>query len=562
VNAFTSSGAWRTACPDWPARLMAGESLVPDLPLFAAERDKALRIFDRLRLPDVIGQPPMAEAAGPWIRDIVAALFGSYDAEVNRRMIQEIFLLVPKKNGKSSYAAAIMVTAMIVNRRPNAEFLLIAPTMEIAGISYKQAEGIIKADPELLKLFHLREHLKTIVHRASGAELKIKAADTDVITGSKSTGILIDETHVFAKKSNAADIFVEIRGALAARPDGFLIQITTQSKTPPSGVFKAELEIARDVRDGALSLPRLPVLYELPDDVAQGDGWKNPAVWPRVNPNLGRSVDIQFLQNALVTAERTGKDALALLASQHFNVEIGMALRADRWIGAEYWLAATSPDLVELDDLLARSEVAVVGIDGGGLDDLMGLAVLGRDRDTQDWLLWAHAWAHPEVYERRKEIIPLLEGFEAAGELTRCERPTQDVVEAAQLVARVRDAGLLPEAAGVGLDPQGVAALVDALAEREITGDQVVGIPQGYRIAGAIWGTERKLADGTLKHGGQDLMAWAVGNAKVEQRGNAVLITKQAAGKAKIDPLMAAFNAVALMSRNPQARVAPEIIFL
>jgi len=562
VNAFTSSGAWRTACPDWAARLMAGESLVPDLPLVAAERDKALRIFDRLRLPDVIGQPPMAEAAGPWIRDIVAALFGSYDAEVNRRMIQEIFLLVPKKNGKSSYAAAIMVTAMIVNRRPNAEFLLIAPTMEIAGISYKQAEGIIKADPELLKLFHLREHLKTIVHRASGAELKIKAADTDVITGSKSTGILIDETHVFAKKSNAADIFVEIRGALAARPDGFLIQITTQSKTPPSGVFKAELEIARDVRDGALSLPRLPVLYELPDDVAQGDGWKNPAVWPRVNPNLGRSVDIQFLQNALVTAERTGKDALALLASQHFNVEIGMALRADRWIGAEYWLAATSPDLVELDDLLARSEVAVVGIDGGGLDDLMGLAVLGRDRETQDWLLWAHAWAHPEVYERRKEIIPLLEGFEAAGELTRCERPTQDVVEAAQLVARVRDAGLLPEAAGVGLDPQGVAALVDALAERDITGDQVVGIPQGYRIAGAIWGTERKLADGTLKHGGQDLMAWAVGNAKVEQRGNAVLITKQAAGKAKIDPLMAAFNAVALMSRNPQARVAPEIIFL
>lgn len=562
MNAFTSQGAWRTAVPDWEARIMSGASLVPDLPLFPAERDRALRVFDRLRLPDVIGQPPMAEAAGGWIRDIVAALFGSYDAEVNRRMIQELFLLVPKKNGKSSYAAAIMVTAMIVNRRPNAEFLLIAPTMEIAGISYKQAEGIIKADPELLKLFHLREHLKTIVHRASGAELKIKAADTDVITGSKSTGILIDETHVFAKKSNAADIFVEIRGALAARPDGFLIQITTQSKTPPSGVFKAELEIARDVRDGALSLPRLPVLYELPDDVAKRDGWKNPAVWPRVNPNLGRSVDIQFLQNALVTAERTGKDALALLASQHFNVEIGLALRADRWIGAEYWLAATSPDLVELDDLLARSEVAVVGIDGGGLDDLMGLAVLGRDRDTQDWLLWAHAWAHPEVYERRKEIIPLLEGFEAAGELTRCERPTQDVVEAAQLVARVRDAGLLPEAAGVGLDPQGVAALVDALAERDITGDEVVGIPQGYRIAGAIWGTERKLADGTLKHGGQDLMAWAVGNAKVEQRGNAVLITKQAAGKAKIDPLMAAFNAVALMSRNPQARVAPEIIFL
>jgi phage terminase large subunit-like protein len=233
-------GGWSTSCPDW--RTAPGRRRwFRTLPLFTEEAERAVRIFKRLKLPDVIGTPTMAEACGPWFFPIVAAIFGAYDPETNRRMIQEFFLLVPKKNGKSSLAAAMMVVAMIVNRRPAAEFLLIAPTKTVADISFRQAWGIIKLDAELTKLFHPQEHLRKITHRNSGAVLQIKAADTDVITGSKSTGILVDETHVFAEKSKAADIFVEIRGALAARPDGFMIQITTQSKKPPAGVFKSEL---------------------------------------------------------------------------------------------------------------------------------------------------------------------------------------------------------------------------------------------------------------------------------------------------------------------------------
>lgn len=545
---------WDTSCPDWQERILSGRTLVPDLPLFEEEAARAVRIFDRLKLPDVIGTPKMTDAAGDWFRSIVAALFGAYDVEANRRMIQELFLLVPKKNGKSSYAAAIMVVAMIVNRRPNAEFLLIAPTKEIAGIAYKQASGIIKADPELAKLFHLQAHQKTITHRNTGAELKIKAADTDVITGSKSTGILVDETHVFAKKSNAAEIFVEVRGALTARPDGFMIQITTQSKEPPQGVFKAELATARDVRDGLVKLPRLAVLYELPQSVAADGGWKDERLWRLVNPNMGRSVDVEFLRNALIVAERDGPDAMALLASQHFNIEVGLALRMDAWAGAQYWQGAVDEPLANLDTLLERCEVAVVGIDGGGLDDLLGLAVLGRCKTTKDWLLWSRAWAHQDVFRRRKDISERLRDFVAEGTLTVCDDPTQDIREVVAAIVRVRDAGLLPEKHAVGLDPVGVAQIIDALDAAGISGEMLAPVFQGYKLAGSIWGTERKLKDGTLWHGGTALMAWCVGNAKAEQRGNAVLITKQAAGKAKIDPLTAAFNAVALMSRNPEGQ--------
>jgi phage terminase large subunit-like protein len=549
--------AWDTAIPDWEQRIRNRESLIPDLPLFDAVAQKALRIFKRLRVPDIIGTPTYGEACEQWVFDLVAAIFGSYDPETKRRALREFFLLIPKKNGKSSIAAAIIVTAAIMNERPEAELLLIAPTKTIAEIAFKQAKGIIRLDAALAKTFHVRDHLRKIVHRVSRAEIAVKAADTDAITGGKATFTLIDETHEFAKKSSAAAVFVEIRGALAARPDGFLMQITTQSKEPPAGVFKQELDKARAVRDGDLRLPLLAVLYELPESMATKGGWKKPATWGLVNPNLGVSVDPQFLADQLLVAERDGPAAMALLASQHFNVEVGVGLRTDSWIGARHWEGAGEAGLT-LDELIARSEVAVAGVDGGGLDDLLGLAVIGRDRETKRWLHWAHAWAHPEVLELRKEIAPRLHDFATAGDLTILtgEDPTQDVVEVGDYVERLFKADLLPDSGAVGLDPAGISAIVDELVGRGLDDDLLLAIPQGYRLSPAIWGMERKLKNGTLRHGRQPMMDWVLGNAKTEQRGNAVIITKETAGKAKIDPLIASLNAFLLMARNPVAAVS------
>ncbi|NBN78688.1 terminase large subunit [Microvirga tunisiensis] len=542
---------WSTACPDWKDRIINRRPLIPDLPLFDAEAERALRVFKRLRVPDIIGQPTYGEVCDEWVFALVRAIFGSFDVKTQRRMIREFFVLIPKKNGKSSIAAAIMVTAAILNVRPEAELLLIAPTKKIAEIAFKQAVGIIRLDKDLNDLLKPQNHQKTITHLASKAVIAIKAAEADVITGSKATFILIDETHVFAMKSKAAEIFVEIRGSLASRPDGFLLQITTQSKTPPTGVFRDELDIARKVRDGDLDLPLLPVLYELPFEVANDNGWRDPKTWGMVNPNLNRSVDERFLRDELTKAEAKGTAALLLFASQHLNVEVGQSLGG--WRGSHYWAKQRLPELSSLDALLEMSEVVTVGIDGGGLDDLLGVSVLGRHKVTQHWLCWSHAFAQRDVLLLRQEIAQALQDFERDGDLTFCDDATSDIAGVADICRRVRDSGLLPDKYGVGLDPMGVAALVDELARSGIGGDLVTGVSQGFRLSSAVWGLERKLKDGTLWHGGQGLLSWCVGNARAEQRGNAVLITKETAGKSKIDPLVALFNAVKLMEVGPSA---------
>ena len=563
---------WSTACLDWEERLTHGRSLVPDLPLFDEPAARALRVFKRLRVPDLIGKPPLGDVCGDWFFPIVAAIFGSYDPVTRQRMLQEFFLLVPKGNSKSSYCGPVMLTAAIVNERPEAEFQIVAPTLNVANIAFRQAVGTVKADPELVKLFHVREHVRQIVHRTTGAVLAIKAADTDTVTGGKVVGTMVDETHVFAKKSNAADIFVELRGALAKRPDGFLLQTTTQSKEPPSGVFRTELANARDVRDGKISLPMLAVLYEYPDEILDGHKWRHDRkLWAMVNPNMGRSVNEDYLDRELEKAdsENGSAEQRLLIASQHFNVEIGLRMRGDAWSAADLWEGAGDPTLT-LDELLARSEVAVAGIDGGGLDDLFGLAVAGRDKVTKQWLFWAHAWCVKRVLDLRKDIAPKLLDFAGDGDLTICDTGTAIIAGVVEYLVRVRASDLFPARSAIGLDPQAMGPLCDALSDAGfvIASDgahgQVVAVAQGYKLSSAVWSLEFKLYDSELVHAGRPMMAWCVGNVRAEQKGNAVYMTKETAGKAKIDPLVALLNAAKLMERSPEAvsTCVPEIVFL
>jgi phage terminase large subunit-like protein len=548
---------WSTACPDWADRLKEGRSIIPP-PIFPEQAEAALHVFKQLKIVDAPGSPTFGEACAEWVFDLVASIFGAYDPDSGRRLITEWFVCLPKKNSKSTIAAGIMMTALILNWRQSAEFAILAPTLEVANNSFKPSWDMVARDEDLEALLHVQSHIKQITHRESNANLKVIAADANTVGGKKGVGTLIDELWLFGKQANASDMLREATGGLASRPEGFVIYLTTQSNEPPAGVFKQKLQYARDVRDGKLVDPRfVPVIYEFPDDMIKAKEHLKPENFHMVNPNYGYSVDSEYLERELAKAQSAGEEELRGFLAKFLNVEIGLALRSDRWAGADFWEAAAIPAF-SLEELLERCEVVDVGIDGGGLDDLLGFAVVGRCKTTRKWLAWGHAWAHPSVLERRKTEAPRFQDFAKQGDLTLVRHIGEDVQEVADYCAQIHDSGKLDK---IGVDPSGIGAILDALVEASIPEDMVVGISQGWKMTGAIKTTERKLAEGILVHAGQELMAYSVGNARVEPRGNAIIITKQASGSAKIDPLMALFNAVTLLSLNPAAPGAKHQMF-
>ncbi|MGF2881837.1 terminase large subunit [Acinetobacter johnsonii] len=541
--------SWSTSCPDWEEKIIKGKSLIPCEPLFPHEAEMALEVFKSLIVTDVIGQPTMGEITRPWVFEFVASIFGAYSEDDSRRLIREFFLLIPKKNSKSTLAAFIMLTALIMNDRGSAELIILAPTKEVADNSFNPIRDAIKADDELSELLNISEHTKTITHRSTNATLKVVAAESNTVGGKKASWILIDELHLFQKNAGAASMFREATGGLASRPEGCVIYLTTQANEQPCGVFKQKLDYARDVRDGIKENNKfLPLIYEFPKQWIEDGEHLKKENFHIPNPNYGTSVDPVHLEDDFDQSRDGEETDFRDFLAKRLNVEIGINLRANRWAGAEYWLEQSKE--IKLEQLIEQSEVITLGIDGGGLDDLLGFSALGRLKaDPRIWWLWNHAWANKVALERRKENIPKYQDFEDEGSLTIVEKVGEDIDDLALIAKQVYDSGKLNK---IGLDPLGLGGLLDGLLDVGIPQESMFAVPQGHKLMGYIMTTERKLAEGNLYHAGQDLMTWCAGNARVVMVGNGMRITKQDSGIGKIDPLIATFNAVALMSLNPE----------
>ena len=546
----------RFACPDWWDRIQRGRMPMADVPVNSARAAKALAFFNRLKLPDVPGMPTMRDACGEWFKELLCVFLASEDPETKARLVWELLCMVPKKNSKTTYVAALGLTALFMEDAPNRQMLIVAPSQNISERCFGQAQGMIRLDERLKAIFQVQDHLKSITRKTTGTKLDVKSFDTSIVTGEIPVLTIIDELHELGKKAKAAAVMQQIRGGGITKQGGQVLMITTQSDEPPAGIWKTELVKARKIRDGegGASPILLPILYEFPHDLQRDqEFWRNRKNWDLLLPNINRSIDAERLAADYENNGRATPQAEQIWASQHLNIEIGVGIGDDGWRGADYWEQRADRSLT-LDSLLDRSEVVTIGIDGGGLDDLLGVSVIGREKITRRWLLWNHTFANPIVLDRRPEIAPRLLDFKAEGSLTICNVP-DDVTRLATIVQQVMFSGLLPDKNSIGIDPNKIAAIIEALIGIGVDDKMIYRLRQGVALAPAVWGLERKLSDNTLSHSGSDMMNWVVGNAKVEVKGNNVMITKEVSGKAKIDPLIATLCAAILMSWNPAGQV-------
>lgn len=256
------------------------------------------------------GKPVILEL---WEKALLAAAFGFIDKNTGLRKYTEVLLIVARKNGKSTLAAAVGLYLMIFDGEPGAEVYAAATKEDQAKIIWKEAKRMVKKSPALSK--RIKCLVKEIVGlgRYEDSFFKPLGADSDTLDGLNVHGALMDEIHAW-KDKNMYDVIVD--GSSAREQP--MIFITTTAGTVRELVYDEKYDYASNVIDGIDGFDDerlLPIIYEL-DDRSE---WTDPTCWVKANPGLGTIKDIQKLAEKVAKAKRSS-NLVSNLLCKDFNI--------------------------------------------------------------------------------------------------------------------------------------------------------------------------------------------------------------------------------------------------
>lgn len=246
-----------------------------------------------------------------WQKALIAATFGFVDKDTGNRQFTEVLLIVARKNGKSTLAAAVGLYLMVMDGEAGAEIYSAATKKDQAKIIWLEAKRMVK------KSSALSRRIKTLVGEMVcdryDAIFKPLGSDSDTLDGLNVHGGLIDELHAI-KDKNIYDVIVD---GTSAREQP-LIFITTTAGTVRENIYDEKYDYASKVIEeveGFEDERLLAVIYELDNR----NEWTDPAKWKKANPALGTAKNITALATKVNRAKQDSGQVKNLL-TKDFNI--------------------------------------------------------------------------------------------------------------------------------------------------------------------------------------------------------------------------------------------------
>ncbi|WP_415402892.1 terminase large subunit [Tateyamaria sp. SN3-11] len=300
--------------PEW----IYDGSVIPD-PLGCGER--AVKFLRLLRHPNSTADGK-AFQLHPFQERIVRRIYGPRHDD-GRRIVQNVFLLVPRGNRKTSLAAALALLHTIGPERvPSGQVIFAAADREQASIGFTEAANIIREDKRLVKatkIYDAFNSAKQIVFKQDNVTLRAISSDGKAAHGMTPNFTLIDELHVWKGR----DLWEALSSGSSKVDDSLTIIATTAGRGAET-LSGEQFNYATEVAKGEIQNPAyLPILF----GAAATDHWQDEELWHRVNPGLQHGFpSLNGLRTLAKEAEHRPSDKYAFL---QFNLNIWQANSRD-----------------------------------------------------------------------------------------------------------------------------------------------------------------------------------------------------------------------------------------
>ena len=477
----------------------------------------------------------------PWQQFIVWCLFG-WKREDGTRRFRRAYIEIARKNGKSTFLAAILIILFALDGERGAEVYSAATKKDQARIVFNEAKRMVHSSPELRAF--VQSYRSNLHIPSSDSKFEPLSRDEKSLDGLNIHAAGVDELHAHPTRA----VWDVIDTATGARTQPLIAAITTAGFNTEGICYELRgycidvLDPDIDIEDDAW----FAFIAALDDQ----DDWQDESVWIKANPNLGVSC---FLDDLRDKAKRARRNAAALnnFLCKHLN---RWTQQAERWIPIEDWDACRS----EFDVVRLEGRDCVGGLDVSEKSDLNAFALIFPPFEGEPMTVLFRFWLPEDTVEKRREAgdhkydawvkAELLEA--TPGNVSNYDIIRDDIKDLAQRFNILQ----------VGFDPWNALHLATQLAEAGIT---MVEVPQNFRhLSEAAKDFEAKVLGIQLRHNGDKVARWMMENVAIlrDNNGN-IRPVKPKDRLKKIDGIVAAVIANSRLIAAPaDPYTTPEVI--
>lgn len=472
-----------------------------------------------------------------WQKALIAATFGMVHKIDGTRKYQEVVLIVARKNGKSTLAAAVGLYLQIADGEPGAEVYACATKKDQAKIIWLEAKRMVRKSPVL------RKRMKTLVAEINSefndSFFRPLGRDSDSLDGLNVHGALLDEIHAW-QDQNLYDVIVD---GTSSREEP-LIFVTSTAGTIREQVFDLKYDECEMVingyedPDGYKNERLLPIIYELNNRKE----WTEEESWYQANPGLGTIKQIDQLRNKVNKAIANSKLVKNLLCKD-FNI---------RETSTEAWLTFDQLNNTDTFDITAlKPRYCIAGIDLSSTTDLTCATIIFRVPDDGILYVKQMYWLPSEQLEKRvqEDKIPydtwLEQGLLRISEGNKVNY--KDVTEWLLEVQNEMDIYIYK----IGYDNWSSTYLVDELQMNfgKNTTDPVI---QGAKtFSGPMKRFAADLESKKINYNNNPILKWNLSNAAISiDRNDNIALVKTSNSRRRIDGVASLLDAYIALERH------------